>query len=68
MQDKYQLTTKQALALAKLDLVPAIYSLAKIEGLNVTFRETYAIIEKAKMKQVDIAVVSTADQEVNDLG
>lgn len=59
MIDKYHMTMKQNIAFAKRNLVESIYNSARLEGLNVTFPETYTIIEKAQMKNVDISAVST---------
>lgn len=59
MNDKFNMTLSQNIAYAKRNLVDSIYNSAKLEGLNVTFPETYTILEKAKMQNVDIAAVST---------
>lgn len=59
MKDKYNMTVQENILLAKRNIVNNIYSSAKLEGLNVTFPETYAIFEKAKMENVDISTVST---------
>ena len=53
------MTLSQNIAYAKRNLVDSIYNSAKLEGLNVTFPETYTILEKAKMQNVDISAVST---------
>lgn len=59
MKDKYNMTVQENILLAKRNIVNNIYSSAKLEGLNVTFPEIYAIFEKAKMENVDISTVST---------
>lgn len=59
MNNKYNMTLSQNIAYAKRNLVDSIYNSAKLEGLNVTFPETYTILEKAKMQNVDISAVST---------
>lgn len=59
MIDKFNMTLSQNIAFAKRNLVDSIYNSAKLEGLNVTFPETYTILEKAKMQNVDISSVST---------
>lgn len=59
MQDKFHMTPKQNVALAKRNLVDNIYLLARLEGVNVTFPETYAILEKAHLANADISAVST---------
>ena len=41
MQDKYHLTLEQNLYLAKRNLIDSIWKSAKIEGINVTFPQTY---------------------------
>ena len=59
MVDKFNMTIEQNVALAKRNIVEGIYNSARLEGLNVTFPETYAIIEKAELEKIDISVVST---------
>lgn len=59
MIDKFNMTIEQNISLAKRNLVENIYHSAQLEGLNVTFSETYAIIEKAVLEKIDISVVST---------
>ena len=59
MNDKFNMSLSQNIAYAKRNLVDSIYNSAKLEGLNVTFPETYTILEKAKMQNVDISTVST---------
>lgn len=59
MNDKFNMTLSQNIAFAKRNLVDSIYNSARLEGLNVTFPETYTILEKAKMQNVDISSVST---------
>ena len=59
MTDKFNMTIEQNISLAKRNLVENIYHSAQLEGLNVNFSETYAIIEKAVLEKIDISVVST---------
>lgn len=59
MKDKYNMTMANNLMLAKRNIVDSIYHSAKLEGLNVTFPETYTIYEKAHINNIDISVVST---------
>lgn len=59
MIDKFNMTIEQNISLAKRNLVENIYHSAQFEGLNITFSETYAIIEKAVLEKIDISVVST---------
>ena len=54
MQDKYHLTLEQNLYLAKRNLIDSIWKSAKIEGINVTFPQTYAIVEKAAVQNVSV--------------
>lgn len=58
MKDKYNMSLKENVFLAKRNLVENIYSNARVEGLNTTFPETYAIVEKANLNNVDISTVS----------
>lgn len=59
LQDKYKMTQKENISYAKRNLVENIYNAAKLEGLNVTFPETYAIVNKAILEQADIDEVNT---------
>lgn len=45
MQDKYKLTPKENIFLAKKILVTSIYNSAHLEGINVTFPDTQTIID-----------------------
>ena len=45
MQDKYHLTKKQNLFLAKKVLVSNIYNSARLEGINTTYPDTKTILE-----------------------
>lgn len=45
MKDKYQLTKKQNLFLAKKVLVSNIYNSARLEGINTTYPDTKTILE-----------------------
>lgn len=60
MKDKYQMTKEHNLFIAKKRLVDNIYSGAKVEGVNVTFPETQAIVDGinvAKLSVDDILVI-----------
>lgn len=60
MDNKYKLTLEENIFLAKKLLVASIYSGAKIEGVNVTFPETQAIlngINVSRLKLEDINVI-----------
>ena len=60
MDNKYKLTREENMFLAKKLLVASIYSGAKIEGVNVTFPETQAIlngINVSRLKLEDINVI-----------
>ncbi len=54
MDNKYNMTTEQNIFFAKRNIVDYIWKSAKLEGINVTFPQTYAIIEKAKVSNVDV--------------
>lgn len=59
-QDKYKLTQEQNVFIAKKKLVENIYSGAKVEGVNVTFPETQAIVDGinvAKLSVDDILLI-----------
>jgi hypothetical protein len=45
MQDKYKLTPRENIFLAKKILVVNIYSSAHLEGIDVTFSDTRTIID-----------------------
>lgn len=59
MKDKFQLTQKENIFLAKRNIVDSIWKSANLEGINITFPETNAIYEKLKVKEVDISEVNT---------
>lgn len=48
MKDKYNLTLEENVFIAKKNLVENIYNEAKLEGINVTFPQTYTILESGK--------------------
>ncbi|MGM0524552.1 MAG: Fic family protein [Bacillota bacterium] len=54
MKDKYNLTAKENIFLAKKTLVENIYYTAKIEGVNVTFPQTKTIVEGMSVSNVDV--------------
>lgn len=56
--DKYNLTLKENVFLAKKMLVSSIYSSAKIEGLNVTFPETQTILEGVNVPEVKLSDIT----------
>ncbi len=59
MKDKFQLTQKENIFLAKRNIVDSIWKSANLEGINITFPKTNAIYEKLKVKEVDISEVNT---------
>ncbi|MDR1622374.1 MAG: hypothetical protein LBS00_08375, partial [Synergistaceae bacterium] len=59
MQDKYKLTPKENIFLAKKILVVSIYNSARLEGINVTFPDTQTIIDG-----VTVPNMSTDDLQV----
>lgn len=54
MIDKYNLTKRENVFLAKKTLVENIYSSAKIEGVNITFPQTKTIIDGMSVSNMDI--------------
>lgn len=54
-----RMSREEAIFLAKRNIVDLIWKSANLEGINVTFAETYAIIEKASLQNVNIGDVST---------
>ena len=46
MQDKYKMTQKENIFLAKRNIIDSIWKSARLEGINITFPDTYAIYEK----------------------
>jgi Fic family protein len=59
MQNKYKLTPKENVFLAKKILVVSIYNSAHLEGINVTFPDTQTIIDG-----VTVSNMSTDDLQV----
>jgi len=51
------MTREQNIFVAKRNIVDYIWKSARLEGLNVTFPQTYAIYEQAKLKEVDVDTV-----------
>ena len=54
MQDKYNLTLKENIFLAKKKLVESIYINAKIEGCNVTFPQTQTMLDGVNVADVKL--------------
>lgn len=54
MKNKFSMTVEENIFVAKRNIVDYIWKSAKLEGINVTFPQTYAIIEKAKVSGVDV--------------
>lgn len=54
MKNKFDMTVEENIFAAKRNIVDYIWKSAKLEGINVTFPQTYAIIEKAKVSGVDV--------------
>ncbi len=52
--DKYSLTRDENISLVNKNLVKIIYNSAKLEGLNVTFPETGAILEGVNLLSVKL--------------
>jgi hypothetical protein len=56
-QNKYSLARDESIFLAKKTLVASIYSGARVEGLNVTFPETQAIVDGANVARLSVSDV-----------
>ncbi|MEC0915984.1 filamentation induced by cAMP protein fic, partial [Bacillus atrophaeus] len=54
MKDKFTLSRKENLFLAKKTLVNNIYNSAKLEGVNVTFPQTKTILDGMSVSNVDM--------------
>ncbi len=54
MQDKYNLTKKQNIFLAKRNLVDNIYANARMEGINITFPQTQTILEGVNVPELKL--------------
>lgn len=54
MNNKYNMTLEQNIFLAKRNLVDNIYSNARMEGLNITFPQTKAILEGVNVSKLKI--------------
>lgn len=54
VKDKFTLTRKENLFLAKKTLVNNIYNSAKLEGVNVTFPQTKTILDGISVSNVDM--------------
>ena len=54
MTDKYNLTKKENIFLAKKVLVSSIYNSAKMEGINTTYPDTKSILEGANVASLKL--------------
>lgn len=59
MENKYNLSQKENIFLAKKILINAIYNSAKLEGINVTFPQTKTILEGVSVSNVNVDDVQT---------
>ncbi len=59
MKNKFDMTTEENIFLAKRNIVDYIWKSANLEGVNVTFPQTYAIYEKAKVNDVSVNDILT---------
>jgi len=59
MTDKFHLTLEQNIFAAKRGIVDYIYNSAKLEGCNVTFPETYTILEGVNVGSVALGDIQT---------
>ncbi|MDR0467665.1 MAG: Fic family protein [Campylobacteraceae bacterium] len=57
-KNKYNMSVEQNIFWAKRNIVDYICKSAKLEGLNVTYPETYAIYEEARLKDLDVRTVN----------
>lgn len=48
------MTVEKNIFVAKRNIVDYIWKSARLEGINVTFPQTYAIVEKARVNDVDV--------------
>lgn len=54
MKDKYNMTQEQNVFLAKRNIVDNVYINARIEGINITFPQTQAILAGANVASLNI--------------
>lgn len=59
MKPKYKMTIEENIFVAKRNIVDYIWKSANLEGLNVTYPETYAIYEKAIINGINIDTILT---------
>ncbi|WP_129600773.1 death-on-curing protein [Anaerophilus nitritogenes] len=60
MEDKYDLSLRESIFLAKKLLVDSIYNCARVEGSNITFPDTQTILEGVSIdgfKMLDVELV-----------
>ena len=58
MLDKYNLTKKENVFLAKKVLVSSIYNSAKLEGINTTYPDTKTILDGANVPSLRLDVIN----------
>ncbi len=54
MEDRFNITLEENVFLAKKSIVENIYSNARVEGINITFPETYSIVQGANVARLSI--------------
>lgn len=59
VENKYTLSQKENIFLAKKVLVSAIYNSARLEGINITFPQTKTILEGVSVSNVSVDDVQT---------
>ena len=59
MENKYTLSQKENIFLAKKALISAIYNSARLEGINITFPQTKTILEGVSVSNVNVDDVQT---------
>ncbi|MDR0578976.1 MAG: Fic family protein [Campylobacteraceae bacterium] len=57
-ENKYNMTQEENIFLVKRNIVDYIYKSARLEGLNITYPDTYAIYEQAQLQNADIHSVN----------
>lgn len=59
MENKFNMSVRNNIIFAKRNIIDLIYNSSKLEGLNITFPETYAIFEKATINNANIDTINT---------
>lgn len=59
MEDKYKMTKEQNIFLAKRNIIDSIWKSANLEGISVTYPETEALLQGAKIEGLSMQDVVT---------